>query len=158
MTSQEKKDTLGSYKLLKKLGEGAFATVFSASHVQSGEIYAIKVMSKKKLENDDRLSKALINEIDITRQYNHPGICRLFEHFSTDTRICLVIEYCSGGDLKKFVKNRGGKLTEKLVRNFSIQLADGLSFLHRNNVIHRDIKSQVEKYISFMTYKEVFFM
>jgi len=144
MASQEKSDTLGSYKLLKKLGEGAFAKVYSAQHQQQTSVtYAVKVMLKSRLDSDERLSKALANEIEIMRDFNHAGICRLFEHFSTEQHICLVIEYCGGGDLKKYLKKNGGKLNEVLVRKFTTQLAEGLQFLHAREVIHRDIKSQV---------------
>lgn len=131
----------GNYKLTQKLGKGSFASVFKAIDERTGEIVAIKVISIERLGNDQRLHQNLMSEIDIMKNYIHPCICQLHENFSNSKHISLVIQYCAGGDLQKFIR-KSTRLSEGLTRKFLVQLAAGLEFLHEKNIIHRDIKSQ----------------
>ena len=133
---------LGNYTLHTKLGKGSFANVYRATSNTNGEEYAVKVISIEKLGTDPRLHQNLTSEIEIMRDYNHEGICRLYEHFSTPKHINLVIEFCAGGDLQKFIKKHS-RLSNNTTKYFIKQLALGLRFLHQKNIIHRDIKSQV---------------
>jgi serine/threonine-protein kinase ULK/ATG1 len=134
---------IGNYELTQKLGEGSFALVFRGIHIVSKSEVAVKVIPIEKLGNDPRLHQNLMSEIAIMRDYIHEGICRLFESFSSKSSIYLVLEYCAGGDLQKYIR-KNGRLNEYIsVRRFLKQLADGLKFLHDKNIIHRDIKSQV---------------
>ena len=59
----------------------------------------------------------------------------------TENHIYLLLEYCGGGDLHKFIK-KSGSLSEATSRHFMAQLAAGLNFLWSKNVIHRDLKPQ----------------
>jgi len=134
--------SLGSYDLISKIGKGSFASVYKARNGKDGNIVALKVIALDRLGEDERLRQNLTSEIEIMRDYNHPNICLLHEHFTTSKHINLVIEYCPGGDLQKYIRARG-RLREEVARIFITQLSAGLDFLHRKNVIHRDIKSQV---------------
>ena len=81
----------------------------------------------------------LEQEIAIMRDYLHGNIVQLFEHFSSQRYIYLVLELCPGGDLSKFIKKRG-RLDEPVAHVFLKQITDGLKFLQSKNVIHRDLK------------------
>ncbi len=135
--------TVGQYCLFQKLGKGSFANVYKAYHVVNKKEFAIKVISLDKLGNDERLHQNLLSEIGIMRDYHHESIVLLVEHFTSANRIYLVLEFCAGGDLQKFIRKHTRLDEIKCVRRFIFQLASGLDFLHKKNIIHRDIKSQV---------------
>jgi serine/threonine-protein kinase ULK2 len=94
--------------------------------------YAEKVGDPKLMEN-------LEQEISIMRDYLHPNIVQLFEHFSSSRYIYLVLELCPGGDLSKFIR-KFHRVEEIIAQGFLRQLSDGLHFLQEKNVIHRDLK------------------
>lgn len=135
---------VGNYELVSKIGKGSFASVYKARNINTGALVALKVIALERLGEDERLHQNLTSEIGIMRDYNHTNICLLHEHFNTKKHINLVIEFCAGGDLQKYIRSKG-RLREIVSRSFIAQLADGLDFLHSKNVVHRDIKSQVLK-------------
>ena len=85
--------------------------------------------------------KLIEQEIAIMRKYSHlhENIVQYFEHFSSQRHIYLVLEFCPGGDLSKYIKTRG-RLTEEIARGFLKQISNGLHFLHSKNIMHRDLK------------------
>jgi serine/threonine-protein kinase ULK2 len=135
---------VGNYELVSKIGKGSFASVYKARNIKTGTVVALKVITIERLGEDERLHQNLTSEIEIMRDYNHTNICLLHEHFNTKKHINLVIEFCAGGDLQKYIRGKG-RLREAVSRKFIAQLADGLEFLHSKSVVHRDIKSQVFK-------------
>ena len=83
----------------------------------------------------------LESEITIMRDYIHPNVVRLFENLTSGRHIYLILEYCPGGDMTKYIRKHH-HLTEPVAKGFFLQLLDGLSFLHSKRVIHRDLKPQ----------------
>lgn len=130
----------GKYVLTQRLGSGSFAQVYLATKAESGETFAIKAIARNKL-GDVKIQENLDSEIMIMRDYIHPNIVRLFEHYTSANHIYLVLEYCAGGDLQQYIR-KFGRLDERTARRFLIQLARGLQFLHSKHLIHRDIKPQ----------------
>ena len=133
---------LGEYELQHELGSGSFARVFKVQ--KDGRFFAIKCILAYKL--DAKLASNLQRECEIMQAYRHINLCHFFEHFSTgDCRFhCLVLEYCSGGDLSAYIRQRGSLGDDPLVRpnalDFLIQVARGLAFLCAHSVVHRDLK------------------
>lgn len=129
---------VGNYELTGKLGSGSYAQVFTGRHMISNLVYAVKAISKEKV-GDPKLQDNLDSEISIMRDYQHPNIVRLFEHFNSSRFIYLVLELCNGGDLSKYIK-KFKKIEEHVAQCFLRQLSDGLHFLSQKNLIHRDLK------------------
>ena len=70
---------------------------------------------------------------------NHKNVVKLYDSFETKSHLCFVMELCAGGDLLSFVRRRK-KLDETLAKFLFKQVAKGLEYCHRNQVLHRDIK------------------
>jgi serine/threonine protein kinase len=129
---------IGNYKILKKIGKGSFSNVFKAHKLDDeNEFYAIKIISLKNLS--DKIIDNVKKEINIMLKINHENIIKLHETIVTQKYIYLIMDFCDGGDLYKFIK-KNGKLTEEESKKYFLEISKGLYFLYSNNLIHRDLK------------------
>ena len=120
------------------LGKGAFGKVNLAVHKLSGKLVAIKSMHKEYLASDNNNEK-FKNEITLLRLLRHKNIMSIYETFSTDSYLVIIMELCSGGDLLTYVR-KYRKIPESLAKITFKQLLEGLSYCHSKSIIHRDIK------------------
>ena len=86
-----------TYKIEATLGKGSFATVKQAKFRETGERFAVKVLSKKKMTDEDKIT--MQTEIEILKKIDHPNIVKLFDVFEDDRFWCLVMELMKGGEL-----------------------------------------------------------
>lgn len=129
---------VGDYQLMEKIGKGNFADVYLGVHKSTSAQFAIKVISKDSF-SDPKLLSGLESEVKIMREFSHRNIIQLHKYFSSEKNFYLVLEYCPGGDLAKFIR-RNKRLSEEHALSFLAQLSEGLSFLNERNFIHRDLK------------------
>ena len=108
------KTTTDFYIIGRVLGKGAFGKVNLSVHKLSEKLVAIKSMSRSYLENSHNKIK-FQNEIALLGELKHKNIIRLYETFSTELYMLIVIELCSGGDLLSYVRKRR-KLTEPIAK------------------------------------------
>lgn len=129
----------GKYELGKLLGCGAFAKVYHARNVRTGQSVAIKVINKKKIANSILMSNTK-REISIMRRLNHPNIVKLYEVLATKTKIYFVMEFVKGGEL--FARVAKGRFSEDLSRKYFQQLISAVGYCHSRGVFHRDLKPE----------------
>jgi polo-like kinase 1 len=126
------------YKKGKYLGKGGFARCYAMTNMSDGRVYAGKVVSKSSLVKSKAKAK-LIAEIKIHKHLNHRHIVK-FEHFFEDkVNVYILLEICTNSTMMELVKKRK-KLSEPEARYYTLQMIDALRYLHRHNVIHRDMK------------------
>lgn len=128
------------YKIITRLGTGSFATVWEVEEIQTGDHYAMKIISLitdgKDVNSDERLK----NELLANKIAHHPNIASFVKEIRDEKNIYLVFELCSNGTLGDLV-NRLGQIPEDELRVYFIETARGLRYLHEEaNIIHRDIK------------------
>ena len=82
--------------------------------------------------------EAIYNEIDIQSRISHKNIIKLFNVNETIKSFDLIMEYANNGTLFHYIKRNRG-LNEKLSFKFFIQICNAIFFLHKNNLMHRDI-------------------
>jgi serine/threonine protein kinase len=78
-------------------------------------------------------------EIRIHKRLNHPNVIKLWHYFEDKTHIYLVLEYAVGGNLVELIRKRW-KLPENDAFNYFFQTCLGMDYLHKNSIIHRDLK------------------
>ncbi|KAJ2161099.1 hypothetical protein GGF46_001770 [Coemansia sp. RSA 552] len=126
------------YIRLQLVGEGQYGKVYKAIHRRTGVLVAMKIISKlgrKRIEIDTyREETRLLKSLE-----QHPNIIQLVDYFETETDIFIVLEYCKC-DLSVYLKRHGGYLKMEEVRTIALQLVSGLRYLHKQGVVHHDIK------------------
>eukprot|EP00038_Savillea_parva_P009047 m.180849 g.180849 ORF g.180849 m.180849 type:complete len:344 (+) comp15120_c0_seq1:157-1188(+) len=124
------------FKLGSKIGAGAFATIFSATDLQTNRKIAIKRLGKNK--------KGVLptDEYMVSKDLKHPNVIRTLDCVCSDKEMFLAVELLSGGDLFAKLDPNGPGLDEKTARRFMSQMADGLAYIHANNIVHADIKPE----------------
>jgi len=125
-----------------KLGQGTYANVYKGKHrFRPDEVVAIKAINFDEKSTQDQ--KYLKQEISVMIELNHPNTIKMFTHQKLGPIVYLVMEYCSGRDLRSFLDKQPGKrLAEDIARNFMCQITSGLRYLHEKGIIHRDLKPQ----------------
>ena len=132
------KSNLNFYKYGRILGKGAFGKVNLALHIASGKLVAIKSFDKKKLSKENSIKK-IMNEIEVLKKLRNNIFCtKIYDTFQTDTHILIVMEFICA-DLLDFIRKRE-KLDEKKAKIIFKQIVLGLKNMHKNNIVHRDIK------------------
>ncbi|XP_040999682.1 CBL-interacting serine/threonine-protein kinase 7-like [Juglans microcarpa x Juglans regia] len=132
---------LGKYQLGRLLGRGSFAKVYQARSMADDTAVAVKIIDKSKTV-DAAMEPRIIREIMAMRRLqDHPNILKILELMATKTKIYLVVELATGGELFSKISRRG-KLAEPSARRYFQQLVSALHFCHQNGVAHRDLKPQ----------------
>nr|XP_057945401.1 serine/threonine-protein kinase 33 isoform X2 [Doryrhamphus excisus]XP_057945402.1 serine/threonine-protein kinase 33 isoform X2 [Doryrhamphus excisus]XP_057945403.1 serine/threonine-protein kinase 33 isoform X2 [Doryrhamphus excisus] len=125
------------YAFGKKLGHGSYGVVYEATHIKTQNQWAIKTVCKA--EPGSTKIKMLEQEIKILKQVDHPHILRLEEIYETAQMTYLVTELCVGGELKQ-VLHQKKFFPEEEARHIIGCLADAITYLHKKNIMHRDLK------------------
>jgi len=129
---------LGKYRILDKLGSGGMGAVYRARQNSTGRIVAVKVMSKKLVDNPDSVAR-FHREAQSAAALNHPNIVAAYDAGEADGTYFLVMEHVAGRDLNDWLK-AGGRLPIDWVCECIRQAALGLQHAHERGLVHRDIK------------------
>lgn len=134
-------EQVGEFVYRKKdlIGHGAFAVVFKGHHRKKEDfVVAVKVIAKKNISKTQNL---LAKEIKILKELHHENVVSLFDCKETSNNVYLVMEYCNGGDLADYLREKGS-LSEDTIRLFLCQIASAMLTLQSKGVVHRDLKPQ----------------
>ncbi len=129
---------LKDYAVTEKLGEGSYGSVYKA-HGKKGarEVVAVKCVVKGQLSKSE--TDNLITEISLLKKLEHEHIVHMVDFCWDANYIYIIMEYCGGGDLSRFIKSRTS-LPEEVCKSFLRQLASALRFLHSRDIAHLDLK------------------
>ena len=122
--------------MISLAGEGSFGKVYQCAG-KDGTKVAIKEIDKQKL--NEELFNKLKTEAKISMDMSHPNIIKCYNTMQSAKKFYLVFEYCSGGDLQKFLQTRQ-TLPLKDALSIMRQMRDAYKYLLQKNIIHRDIK------------------
>ena len=127
------------YEIIKKIGSGTFGDVFSGKDKITGQNLAIKRVKKSILyQYGDYLINAFWKELDSMRKCNCENSVKLIKYFETRNNYNIVMELCDS-DLLNFSMNRNPFSVDE-VRETFIQLNKVFKIMHKNNIVHRDLK------------------
>ncbi|KAF5799750.1 putative protein kinase AGC-RSK-2 family [Helianthus annuus] len=139
---QEGDISFSHFRLLKKLGFGDIGSVYLAELRGMGCLFAVKVMDKGMLVGRKKLVRAQ-TEREILSMLDHPFLPTLYSHFETEKLSCLLMEFCSGGDLHILRQRQPGKhFDEQAARFYASEVLLALEYLHMMGVVYRDLKPE----------------
>lgn len=123
------------------IGQGAFATVKKVVERATGDSYAVKIINRRRaIHAGGKGAMAGVNrELQILRQLDHPNIVRLKSFYEDVENYYLVMELVPGGDLMDFVAANGA-IGEDATQVITKQILDGIAYVHRLGILHRDLK------------------
>ena len=125
-----------NFKRERILGRGSFGTVFLI-----GDCNEKKVLKEVAIQ-DDKQREMARQESSVLSQLDHPNIVRYLRSMEYQSKLLLLTEYCSGGDLSARVrKQRGVYFIENVIVNWFRQLCSAVAYLHERRILHRDIKT-----------------
>ncbi len=127
---------LGNYRLLRVLGQGAFAEVYLGEHLYLERPAAIKVLH---VQMDPQTQEQFRREARTIGHLHHPHIVQVLDFGFDDQTPYLVMEYTPGGTLRSRHPKRTRLPIEQIV-TYVKQLASALDYAHQQRVIHRDVK------------------
>ena len=129
---------MDKYHVLEFIGEGSFAKVHRGRKKYTGQIVALKFISK--VNKSEKELKNLRGEIEILRSLHHENIIELLDSYETEKEVVVVTEYADG-ELFGLLED-DGTLPEEQVQLIACQLVSALHYLHSHRIMHRDMKPQ----------------
>lgn len=130
----------GKYEILSIVGRGSRSVVYHARNItEDNSEVALKVLienKKDKVSNSEKLRREALAMVSS----HHPYVVRLDDFHSIGDICYLSMEYAAESDLRKYVAKIGGQLPVEQAELFLQQMTEGLEYIHRVGIIHRDIK------------------
>ena len=129
------------YNLKKEIGYGSFWRVYLGEDSKTKELYAIKRVDKRQLQQSQYLEKAFWKEVEIMRKIQSPYSVKLYNVLPSLHYYNMVEELCDGDLYTELMKRPNGFSTEE-VRRIMIQLNDAFAQMQKHKIVHRDLKVQ----------------
>ena len=131
-----------NYIFLEKLSESESGEIYSCLHEIYNKIYAVKCLSAHGMTKEDlEHFKSVLQNFS---RLNNPNVISFKNYKRTQNNHYIFMEYCNGGDLKKYIKDYFNEykqpLNEFYIQKIIKQIVPGMDYLHSKNIIHRDIK------------------
>lgn len=130
---------LDHFQLLRVIGRGSYAKVLQVEHKKTRRIYAMKVIKKELVNDDEDIDWVQTEKHVFEAATNYPFLVGLHSCFQTASRLFFVIEFVNGGDLM-FHMQRQRRLPEEHARFYAAEICLALNFLHQRGIVYRDLK------------------
>jgi hypothetical protein len=131
-------DQLGDYRIIGFLGQGGMGAVYHAVHNKIGRAAAIKVLAEP--PGSTTFKERFFNEARVQSSLHHPNIATLYDFQESGNLLYIVMEFVDGETLEPMIRRRSFAVEDALKTFESISSA--VEFIHKNGIVHRDIKPQ----------------
>ena len=121
------------------IGAGAFGSVYSAVNLDSGSLMAVKEIKFQELAGSPSLYQQIRDELRVMEMLRHPNIVEYYGIEVHRDKVYIFEEYCQGGSLAALLE-LGRIEDEHIIQVYTMQMLEGLAYLHSKGIVHRDIK------------------
>lgn len=138
------------------IGGGSFGSVYSVVNLDTGDILAVKEIKFNDRNTIKQVFPSIKDEMTVLEMLNHPNVVQYYGVEVHRDRVNIFMEYCEGGSLARLLEH--GRIEDEMVTQvYTLQLLEGLAYLHESGVDHRDIKPDnilldfngIVKYVDF---------
>jgi NIMA (never in mitosis gene a)-related kinase len=131
---------LDMYEKIRVVGKGAYGEAILYRRKEDDSQVILKQINILELNKTERQN--VVNEIKILSMLDHPHIVSYYDNFEEDGLMMIEMEFAEGGSLQQFLKQRHNTFLSELevLTKFS-QMVDAINFIHKNNILHRDLKT-----------------
>lgn len=129
--------SLDHFRLLRVVGKGAFGKVRIVERKDTGLTFALKYIRKDEVVRSESV-RNMIRERRMLEHLNHPFLCNLRYSFQDVEYLYIVVDLMTGGDLRFHISRKS--FTEEAIRFWISQLGCALRYIHKQNIVHRDVK------------------
>lgn len=144
------------------VGGGTFGKVYSAVNLDNGDILAVKEIRIQDSKTMKKIFPSIKEEMEVLEMLSHPNIVQYYGVEVHRQKVNIFMEYCEGGSLASLLEH--GRIEDEMVTQvYTLELLEGLAYLHQSGVVHRDIKPEnilldfngVIKYVDFGAAKKI---
>lgn len=132
-----------NYRLIREVGRGANGVIYESVDESNNHTYAIKAIPSDKI-SEKHILESFKNELRALHKINHENIVKLYGVEKTQNNVYLVLGYANGGNLQQYLnyyqKKHKKQIPVEIVQYFIKKISKGLEYLHKNNIMHRDLK------------------
>ncbi|KAH3664000.1 hypothetical protein OGAPHI_004714 [Ogataea philodendri] len=125
----------------KFLGGGTFGSVYASINLDTGGALAVKEIRFQDRQSIKSIVPAIKGEMTVLEMLSHPNIVQFFGVEVHRDRVYIFMEYCSGGSLASLLEY-GRIEDESVIQLYTLQMLEGLAYLHQFGIVHRDIKPE----------------
>lgn len=123
------------------IGGGSFGSVYAAVNMDTGSVMAVKEIRMQDPQSMKQVLKAIRDEMTVLEMLKHPNIVHYYGVEVHRDRVFIFMEYCQGGSLARLLEY-GRIEDEKVIQVYTMQMLEGLAYLHHMGVVHRDVKPE----------------
>ena len=130
-----------NFKVLEKLGQGAFGAAYKVLNLEDNSTYVIKKILLKNATEEE--IKEIKNEANILASLDSENIVKYYDSFSDNNSFNIIMEYCDGLDLRKYLndnKKSNELIKKEIIIHIILGICNGLKYIHSKKLIHRDLK------------------
>ena len=128
------------FDLVSEIGKGSFGVVTKAVHLATGDVFAIKILSKASLMERHAV-RYVKREWRVLEKASSPFVVKLHKGFTDSNYFYFVLEFCPGGDLAYHLDcDENNRFSEERAQFYAAELVLAIAFLHSLGVIYRDLK------------------
>ena len=140
LIGSEKESIKKKYKVIEKIGAGAFGKVYKVRNLITQQLRAMKMIKKDSINYQDD-SREFLKEIEILSKIDHPNIIKIFEYFLDDVNYYIITELCEGGELIEQLYKMH-HFTEHQAAIIMEQVFSAVFYIHSKGIVHRDLKPE----------------
>ncbi|CAN3359950.1 serine/threonine-protein kinase Ssk22p [Diutina catenulata] len=125
----------------KFIGGGTFGNVYAAVNLDTGGVMAVKEIRFHDSQSIKNVVPSIRDEMTVLEMLNHPNVVQYFGVEVHRDKVYIFMEFCEGGSLAGLLAH-GRIEDEVVVQIYTLQMLEGLAYLHHSGVVHRDIKPE----------------
>ncbi|KAK9471297.1 uncharacterized protein V1510DRAFT_420609 [Dipodascopsis tothii] len=121
------------------IGGGTFGSVYAAVNLDNGDLMAVKEIRLQDTQSIRGIVKQIKDEMTVLEMLSHPNIVQYYGVEVHREKVFIFMEYCQGGSLAALLEH--GRIEDETVSQvYTLQMLEGLAYLHQSGIVHRDIK------------------